>query len=61
MENNISKEIRWFVNTLLTEFAVGVAEEEIGVEAEELGIDELEDMYLRKSWMIFLKHYYMRL
>ena len=46
MGNHFSKEVNWFKDTLLTEFAVEVAVEEIGVEATELGIDEVEDFYI---------------
>jgi len=46
MGNHFSKEVHWFKDTLLTEFAVVVAVEDIGVEATELGIDEVEDFYI---------------
>lgn len=46
MENKLTKEIQWFVNTLFTGFAVEVAEGAIGVEGTELGIDEVDDFYV---------------
>lgn len=49
MENNLTKEVHWFMNTLLMEFTVEVAAEEIGVEAVELGLDEVEDFYVPKE------------
>lgn len=49
MSNNLTKEVRWFMDILKKEFAVEVSAEEIGVEATELGIDEVEDFIVPKE------------
>ena len=46
---NLTKEIHWFMNTLMTVFSVEVAAEVIGVEATELGLDEVENFFVPKE------------
>lgn len=46
MENNQSRELQWFVNTLQNEFSIKVDINDIGVEAAELGVDEVEDFFV---------------
>lgn len=46
MENNLSKEIYWFLDTLKNDFGLEVEANDIGIEATELGIDEVEDFFV---------------
>ncbi|MFJ8065492.1 hypothetical protein ACIQYS_12745 [Psychrobacillus sp. NPDC096426] len=46
MENRLSREMEWFVGTLLNEFGVEVEVSDIGIEATELGMDEVEDFFV---------------
>jgi len=48
MNNHITKEIHWFLQTLKDDFGVEVSAEEISVEATELGlsINDSLNMYI---------------
>jgi len=42
----MSREMRWFTETLRFRFDVKVAAEEVAIEAVELGMDEVEDFFV---------------
>jgi len=42
MTNSITKEIKWFMQTLIDDFEVEVSAKEISVEATELGLSVVE-------------------
>jgi len=46
MENNQSRELQWFKDTLQNEFGVEIDSNDIGIEATELGTDEVEDFFV---------------
>lgn len=46
MQNKRTRELKWFIDTLQSEFSTEVKVNEIGVEATELGLDEVEDFFV---------------